>query len=231
MQEEFKPYKHDNILGDFYKHPTFGIMQFNRGQGTARPLFGSSILHSETITLTISRAELARSLGSDHIFDRDTIVEVTMSPTQFADAITGLNCGNGVPVTIRLVNEQKHENLYHVNPPFSNKVQQFNQEFENKIVDLGREFDKVISLAEETHAQVRLKKALELLKMWFNSNTPFIAEQFSEQMDKTVTEAKGQVEAFTNRVIQSYGIEAIRKQAPQLPETRTVVNELPEGKE
>lgn len=227
--EEFKPYKHDEILGDFYKHPTFGTIGFSRGQGGSRPLFGSSILHSERITLTVNHAELSRDLNRDAIFSRETIVEVEMSPTQFADAITSLNCGGNTPVTIRFIGGGKTENLFHVDPPYQNKVRQFNKEFEGHIDDLSKAFDTVITLAKETKAQVRLVKALEGLKMQFQGNTPFINEQFSKQMDNTVTEAKGQVEAFINRMVQSYGIEAIRNQSPKIPEANERTAGLIEG--
>lgn len=230
MNEEFKPYRTDKILGDFYKHPTFGTIAFSRGQGASRPLFGSSVLHNQIIRLEVSRAELSRNLNSDHIFNRDTIVEVEMSPTQFADAITGLNCGSGIPVTIRYVAQNSAEKLWHTDPPYQNKVEQFNQEFKDDINNLSKEFDTVIALAKETKAQVRLVRALEMLKQGFKSNIPFVNQQFSEQMDKTVTEAKGEVEAFVNHMVQSYGIEAIRKQSPQLPAVDGQAKELPQGR-
>ena len=229
MSEEFKPYKTDPIMGDYYQHPTFGIMSIGRCSGShSVSLFGSSVLHQQTIRLTISHAELRRSLNSDHIFDKGYIVEVEMSPTQFADAITGLNVGIGTPVTIRLIGKSAGENLTHLDAPFQNKVAQFNKEFDKDIKDLGERFDEAIKLAEETHAQKRLIKDLELLKKHFVGNIPFVNKQFSEQMEKTVKEAKGEVEGFINQVA-SYGIEAIRNQAPQLPETTEIKQKAQHG--
>jgi hypothetical protein len=227
--EEFKPYKHDDCLGDYYQHPTFGIMSFARTQGTGIPLFGSSIIHNNTIRLTISHAELCRGLNRDSIFERNSIVEVDMSPTQFADAITSLNVGSGTPVTIRMISPSKGEDLSHVDPPYQNKVEQFNKEFERDIKNLGKRFDSVLQMANETHAQKRLIKEIEMLKMHFVNNIPFVNEQFSEQMEHTVKEAKGEVEAFVNHMVHSYGIEAIRKQAPQLTEV-TEIKQIQNGK-
>jgi hypothetical protein len=233
MPEEFKPYKHDNVIGDYYKHPTFGIISFNRSQGTSRPLFGSSILHSNTISVEISRAELCRGLNDDHIFDRDLIVRAEMSTTQFADAITGMNVGCGIPVTLRYIAQNSMENLGRIDPPYQNKVEQFNNEFDKDCKDLAKNFDTVIKLAEETHAQKRLVQEIKMLRQTITSTLPFINKQFSEQMEHTVKEAKGEVEAFVTHTVQSYGLEAIRKQAPQLPES-TIINtnlkELPQGK-
>jgi len=227
-QEDFKPYKHD-MMGDHYAHPTFGTISISRGQGTPRPMFGSSILHSETIRLIISHAELTRDLKRDRIFEHDRIVEVDMSPTQFADAITSLNVGGGTPVTIRWISKSDGENLFHTEPPYQNKVQQFNSEFETDMEGLAKRFDSVIALANQTNAQKRLIKELELLRQTVASNIPFVTKSFSEQMEKTVTEAKGEVEAFVRHTVEAYGIEAIKKQAPQLPEVTAEVKEITEG--
>ena len=46
-------------------------------------------------------------------------------------------------------------------------------------------------------------KMLEHLKIQISSNTEFIYRQFNEQMDKTVMEAKGEVEAFCQNKMNS----------------------------
>jgi hypothetical protein len=216
MDNEFKPYKTDEIMGDYYKHPTFGMISICRTQGQGTPLFGSSILHNHTIRITISHAELCRNLNNDHYFDRERIVEFEMSSTQFADAITSLNVGCGTPVTLRWL--PNNPLLYKMETPYQNKVAQFNEEFQQDINNISKNFDDVIKLAEETHAQKRLIREIELLKQGFKNNLPFVNKQFSEQMEQTIKEAKGEVEAFVTKTVQNYGIEAIRKQAPQLPE-------------
>jgi 16S rRNA G966 N2-methylase RsmD len=219
---EFKPYKTDPIMGDYYKHPTFGIMSICRTSGGVSTLFGSSIKHNNTIRIEISHAELCRNLNRDVIFDREKIVEIEMSPTQFADAITGLNIGCGIPVTIKWIGKSEGENLIHTEPPYQNKVEQFNDEFEVTMKDLAKRFDTLIELANESHAQKRLIREIELLKQSYAGHAPFITRQFSEQMEKTITEAKGEVEAFVTHAVQSYGLEAIRNQAPQIVETQNI---------
>jgi hypothetical protein len=220
---EFKPYKTDPIMGDYYQHPTFGVISICRTSGGEQALFGSSVKHNNTIRIEISHAELCRNLNMDHIFDRQKIVEIEMSPTQFADMITGLNVGSGTPCTLKQIGKSDGELLHNMEPPYQNKVQQFNDEFSSTMKDLSKEFDSVIGLANESHAQKRLVKEIELLKARFSGHAPFIARQFSEQMEHTVKEAKGEVEAFVTHAVQSYGMEAIRKQAPQLPETQPII--------
>lgn len=228
MEEEFKPYKKDD-MGEHFTHPTFGVIQFSRCQGGDNVLFGSSIKHNDTIRLTVSHAELHHDLGRDWIHERNMIVEVQMSPTQFADAITSLNVGGGIPVTIRHIAPSKGEDFCRVNVPYQNKVDQFKTEFKGTADDLIKRIDDTMKMAEDSHVPKKIIRELEILKSWFESNLPFVSTQFTRQMEKTVNEAKGAVDAFVQHTIQKYGIEAIRNNAPKLAEANQL--EITGGKE
>lgn len=62
--------------------------------------------------------------------------------------------------------------------------------------------------------------ALQALIRELGANVPFVASQFSEQMDQTVKEAKAEIEAFVNKMTQ-LGLEA----------TQEMKNMLEEGKD
>jgi hypothetical protein len=215
VTEEFKPTRHDDAMSaDIFEHPSFGTISFSRCQGGDVALFGSSIKHMNTIRMEINHAELHRSLNRDWIMDRGHIVVAYMSPTQFVDAITMMNTG-GQPITLDYVTGEKERIP---DTPYFSKVEQFNQEFQDQINVVGKHFDDVLKLAKETNAQKRLIKEIEQLRMHFKNNLPFVNESFTEQMENTVKEAKGEVEAFVTGMIHNYGIEAIRKQTPQISE-------------
>ena len=74
-------------------HPSFGIAKFSRHSCShPQSLFGSSIGHENTITLTISRADHIRSDSSyDRYYEKGQIIEVEMSAAQFAEMITTMN--------------------------------------------------------------------------------------------------------------------------------------------
>ncbi len=223
--EEFKPTRHDDVMdADIYEHPTFGVISFARGQTTHCPLFGSSVEHQNVISVEIKTAELHRSLSRDWIHGDKIIVRAIMSPTQFADAITGLNCSE-IPITLDYV---KGIGAIKEEVPFQNKIAQFNQEFGDTIDTLSKRFDDTIKMAEETHAQKRLIKEIELLKQHFKSNIPFVNKQFSTQMEHTVKEAKGEVEAFISAKITQYGLEAIKNQAPRLTQGDDKIKQITE---
>lgn len=50
------------------------------------------------------------------------------------------------------------------------------------------------------------------------SNIPFYEEQFTRQMEATVTEAKGEVEAFVNAKIHSTGLKSLMEQENKMLE-------------
>ncbi len=209
---EIKPVEVDDKFGERFEDRTFGCISFSRTHGTPQPLFGSSIKHSNQIMLEVKTAHLWRNLNMDRVHGDKILLRVIMSPTQFADAITSMNSGE-IPVTIDYIAGQGH---FPEGAPFQNKVAQFNNEFAADIGKLGEDFDAVIKLAEQCKAQKRLIGALEQLKMHFVNNVPFVAEQFAEQMEKTVTEAKGEIEAFAEGKVRQYGLEALRAELPSL---------------
>lgn len=190
------------------KHPCYGMLGFSRRSGGASPLFGSSIQHKDTIVMTLKHAELGRHLNSDHYFGKGIIAEVEMSYSQFAEAITAMNVGDGVPCTIRFTEKDG----YIKDRPFVSKQEQFEQEFKEHLEDIKQEATNTINEVKEIFDTKKaigkgdreeILKKLEHLSMQIGANTEFVYSQFNEQMDKTVMEAKGEIEAFCQNKINS----------------------------
>lgn len=189
-------------------HPSYATLQFNRTHGGATNLFGSSIQHKDTITMRVRNASIDRHLNQDWILGEDVIVECEMSYSQFAEAITSMNQGTGVPVTLRYHRgEGRIENC-----PFVNKRNQFEEEFakkidgaNEKINELTKEiatlFSEKKNISKSDREEILCK--LNKIQQEIGSNTKFIYSQFNEQMDKTVMEAKGEIESFMQNKINS----------------------------
>ena len=195
-------------FGTKTSHPSYGTLAFSRITGGVTPLFGSSIEHRDTIAMTLYHADITRGLHSDSIYGNRKIVEVEMSYSQFAEAITSMNMGSGVPVTIRWT--EKDGKI----PPcdFVSKREQFADEFKEKrkratdesqqiIKDVAKMFEQKKNLTKADRQEILSK--LSKLSMDIGCNMDFIADQFNEQMDKTVMEAKGEIEAFMQNKVNS----------------------------
>lgn len=189
-------------------HPSYGTLAFSRRTGGATPLFGSSIEHRDTIAMTLYHADITRGLHEDHVYGNKPIAEVEMSYSQFAEAITSMNMGSGVPVTIRWT--EKDGKI----PPcdFVSKREQFADEFKEKRKRATEDAQQLIEDITELFSQKKaLTKAdkdeilnkLHHLNMDIGCNMDFIVDQFNKQMDKTVMEAKGEIEAFCQNKVNS----------------------------
>lgn len=216
-------------FGTKTSHPSYGTMAFRRRTGGASPLFGSSIEHRDTIAMTLYHADITRELHQDSIFGSKIIAEVEMSYSQFAEAITSMNMGTGVPVTIRYT--EKDGKI----PPcdFVNKRDQFVDEFKGKRKKATEESQQLIKdISEILEQKKSLTKAdkedilrkLDKLSMDIGCNMDFIADQFNEQIDKTVMEAKGEIEAFCQNKINSIASAALVEHQEDLRKLENPVN-------
>ena len=202
------------MSGNKEKHPSYGTLLFNRRNGGTRALFGSSIKHKDTISMYLYEAELSRSLNSDHIYGNKRIVEVEMSYSQFAEAITSMNMGSGVPVTIQYIRD-----VGNIEPcPFIDKREQFEDEFKDDIKKQNELANKLITEAENLFNEKKsftksdkenILSLLRTLKQEIGCNTEFTYEMFNEQMDKTTLEAKGEIEAFMQNKINTIATAAL----------------------
>ena len=187
---------------------------FNRSNGGKTPLFGSSIEHSNVITMELRHAKIERGLNRDWVYGKAPIVEIEMSYSQFAEAITSFGCGSGIPCTIRYT--EKDGMIPECD--FVSKREQFTDEFKGKTKDAMNESQQLIQDVTDLFSQKKaLTKAdkeaviskLRKLSMDLGCNLDFIADQFNKQMDKTVMEAKGEIESFCQNKINAIASAAL----------------------
>ena len=200
------------------QHPSYGMIRISRssaGGGTA--LFGSSILHNDVIRLSISKGVMERDGNEDRFFAResmkDQIVEVEMSYTQFAEAITSLNMGEGVPVTITRLNGNYVEKC-----PCSDRIKvmrkEMNEATQDMVSELESHCEEIEKLLNEKRVLSKedrssIVSALKNVRKELRTIIPYLQEIFSEQMDKTVTEAKGEFEAYLQNKMNSIALAAM----------------------
>ena len=205
-------------------HESFGLISFHRISGSTK-LFGSHLdTHHTFIRLEVQRCELSHGLSNDHYFGQGLpLIEVDMSAAQYAEAITTMNMGGGIPCTIRDVVGIQME-----------RVPEEAQEEHAKIrAGFRGKIEGVVKMAEEAHAKgeellthktVSKGRARELVDvlgrvvMEMRSNAPFVINQFQESADRVVTAAKAEVESFTLHALTKVGMKAIADQygAPEL---------------
>ncbi len=208
------------------KHDSFGLFSVHRITGGNGVLFGSSVRHHNRVRLTISRARWVRDSSHDWYMADDELIEVDLSPVQWAEAITSMNVGPGSPCTIVHIN---HETM--PDCPAMSERELIQDEFKEKMKKVVQTFDKEVNVIKEalTKKTVLMSDrktildALRVLQMQLASNVPFMHTQFNEAMEHTVAEAKGEIEAFYTNAVLRVGQEALSAsmRPPQMLEDKS----------
>jgi hypothetical protein len=197
-------------------HPSFGTISVSRGTSSGKMnLFNASIQQNHFILIEIQRAALYRNVYHDSVLPEGIpIVRLYMSPSQFADLITSPNTG-GTPCTLVNVNGVRMPE-----PEYVNKRVQLDDDFKKKM-------DEVASISNEFYTKIQeilmkpsigkndrkeIIKLLDMMNAQITSHVPFIKKTFTEQMDKTATEAKFEVTQFIEEKLKRLGLEKFKDQ-------------------
>ena len=219
---EVEKFKDNGLERETYKHPAFGMIGFRRITGGDNVLFGSSIKHNDRIQLTIKHGEQDRVLHEDRYYGKKRIVEVEMSYSQFAECISAMNVGDGVPCTIRFTEKDGYIPAIEEN---NSKREQFRNEFSDTISKAMEQIQNQINQIQEsidTKKTLGIKDRKEIVsqlqhvKYNIGANLDFCVSQFDEQMDKSTMEAKGEIEAFCQNKINSIAQAALVEKKDEL---------------
>ena len=213
-------------MSERIKHPSYANLYIGRSQCSGQQaMFGSSIKHHDIITLRISPAYMDRDLNYDRYYaENHPYIEINMSQSQFAQAITSLNMGAGVPVTLRQINGEYIEPC-----PFVDKREQFSNEFREDMNELTKKIKETTKAVEDLIQNKRtftkadkeqILSTLHSVSQQLSSNYPYMFSMFNEQMDKTVTEAKAEIESHLQARMEDVALKAMGKSQEQelLPE-------------
>jgi hypothetical protein len=200
-----------------HKHPSFGQIGFSRVQSNGQYFYGSELKQDHYITMRVSNSEINRTLSADRYHAiRMPLIELRMSSNQFAEMITSINRGDGIPCTIEVLNGQRVEDL---------PTQESRKEFiHRKFDDRMREFANTLKTKQARVKELSAKKILskedqkelnwtvEWLTQEVASNIPFFTKCFQETMDVVVNEAKSEVENAIQHKINTLGLNALHEQ-------------------
>jgi len=210
-------------------HPSFGVIGWSRqttmGGGPGANLFGSDLKHGNLISVHISQASRDRDLSKSWIFEDEKLVEVIMSPSQFADFLTTPNMGTGIPCTI--LHKESAKNIEYPGHPTEKELH--GDEFRETLKGIEHQGREVTRRMKEMQVGGAIKKGefnnllhdIEMLVQDYQSNLPFVLESFERSMEKTVSAGKAEIEAYIENRIRSRGLEALTAdfQAPTLIES------------
>ncbi len=211
------------------EHESFGLLSFHRiHAGNGKPLYGSALKHSEIIRMTLYKSKQVRNLHENRYYPKEVLFEVDLSPQQFAEVITTLNMGHGIPVTIyRMLGKQLKD------CPYEDEREIFTKEFQQRIDKVTKTAQSLMEKANALLSQKNplkaaekeeLKNLLYRIDQELKSNMQFTSTMFQETVEKTVSSGKQEIEAFWRGIVESLGVQKLAEKVtpPRLLEKEEV---------
>lgn len=183
------------------RHPAFGIVSFHRTQGGSPYLFGSSVEQQNKILLEIKHAHSTRHSSDDLYIGDEIICRAELSWTQFLQSVTDMNT-SGAPCTLTFT--EKDGKIPAIAENVS-KREEFRKEFSKHLHEAMEKADMEIArltrlLNEKKNLTVADRKemlnSLVAIRQEIGGNLDFTLLQFDEQVEHSINEAKGEIEAF-----------------------------------
>lgn len=198
-------------------HESFGLISIHRVQSTGTRLFGSSLeSHGHYFTLQISQCERSHGLSHDRYFGgpRKQLIEVMLSAAQFAELITSLNMSSGVPCTIYRVLGDTMEPLPRNLETESKKIRSsFKDDVKGLVEKLAQGAKRVDELLEKKSLTIadksEIREVLVRVRRDVKENLPFIVASFQESTERTLTQAKTEMDAFVQMGLHRLGLESL----------------------
>lgn len=209
-----------------FKHESYGMIAVSRTHGRDTvPMFGSSLESNPTrMSIRISRGTRRHSLGRDWYMPHEELIEVYLTPAQYAEMLSNPNSGTGVPCTISHINRVQVDDP----PRTANEAGEVRSTFEKETAGLREKAKKgrklIADVLEGTKLPQKHKDTIlhtyEQAVRFLGDSAPFLVESFQEAVQNTVIEAKLEIDAFMTHAIHNAGV--ARKQLQKTPVTLTL---------
>lgn len=208
-------------------HPSYCQVSFSRSGGTFGRLFGSPLpRHEGVICLRVMRAREKIDDGIPQYYSKheDGIVEVYLTSAQFAELLTTMNVGQGVPGTLRAVGTEMMERPPQDAPlPTESLRHSFAKDVANvakRVVEVRQQVADIFG--KKTPPTLKDKdsilRMIDMLDTHLRANMPFVLGRFEEAAEKVVVHAKAAVDATVTHAAIMAGLARLAERgAPQLP--------------
>ena len=204
-----------DTIDDQKTHPAYGMVRVGRISGGNGKFFGSHIRCNNFIRITVKRGSVSNDLGRNWFFGCGELIEIDLTPSQFTEMITTSN-GSGVPCTIASFNGKRVEEIPDDEKTEAQKAYNYFEQsmkgFFEKLETYEAQTEEILNKKTIGKAdKAILKDQLRVMRQEVTQNMPFYVSQFERATQKIVTDAKCEVDSFTNHIIQKMGLEAIAK--------------------
>ncbi|MCL2931932.1 MAG: hypothetical protein MGG11_06510 [Trichodesmium sp. MAG_R03] len=191
------------------QHPAQGMISFSKVQGN-RDCFGSDVSLGSHIILTVSTAIKRRHTNNNYYSIDRNIVKVRMTHHQFAELITSLNNGDGIPCTIEWMNNKSVED-YKNN---DSTIIEFNSDYQSTLKECMEQLNSIQNNIDQLSKSSRvgkkditnLQRLISNLSTNLKSNLPFLESRFHEEMVKKYNQVKIEATTWLDNKLYNLGL-------------------------
>jgi hypothetical protein len=193
-------------------HPAFGQISVSRisAGGAGVNLYDSDFGHNNFVRIEVKHSTMHRDLSRDWHHDREHIVHLDLSESQWATFVSSFNQGSGVPCTLNwIVGEGSIPGI-----PTFDRTEVFKKEMRETTNDAVDSIKELIAAVADTG--LSKKKQDELLAganralRALTSSIPFVQDQFDEHVETTVERGMQEIHGYMNAAINRAGIAALQ---------------------
>ena len=201
-----------------YEKDYMGVITWGRLQcGAPQPMFGSEIKTDSPVYIRICNAVVSDMGGTptdQHIHGkRPAIIEVEMTPIQWAEFLTAGHVDDGVPCTITRLNGKgmSRVEIRNLSEEYGEHIKAKFDNFKTGIKRFEDEIEQVLN-SGKTMGKAQMRELLHSMKC-FRENAPsdiqYAHDRFREDMEKMVVKAKAEINAYAELRLGDYGVKCL----------------------
>lgn len=201
-----------------YEKDYMGVITWGRLQcGAPQPMFGSDIKTDSPVYIRICNASVSDMGGTptdQHIHGKHpAIIEVEMTPIQWAEFLTAGHVDDGVPCTITRLNGKgmSRVEMRNVAEEYGNYINEKFEDFQKGIKRFEDEIEQTLE-SGKSMGKTQMKELLHSMKC-FRENAPanlkYAHDRFREDMAKMVVKAKSEINAYAELRLGDYGVKCL----------------------
>lgn len=181
-------------------HPSWILVSASRVSGH-RTLFQSDVDHQHFVRVTVRRATRTRDLHRDWVSGAASadLIEFDMSMAQWAEFLTTMNVGQGVPATLNWFNGETVEQEEAPERRIDLTAKEVRSKTSTVLDPVNKAMVKVEEVLDANGGKRALRDALDSLKHAIGNlpaNMAFAAKSLDEHAEKTVAQAKAEIDAM-----------------------------------
>ena len=199
------------------RHTAYGQVSVSRTTTTGQRLYASDLIHKEVITLTFSESEQIERDGviRHRLAEgrrRSPLLQVSLSPAQWATMITSFGMSDGVPCTINSLirgDYERQPEIGYIESTRERYERQIREASEREMAKVNEKLKALALLVAKGKAYQSLSGAIANLPV----NLAFSTQLMQESMDKIVSHGKAELEASAMGVAARLGMKEISRLA------------------